>query len=133
MLIVVEHTSPGRRQAPPHAHEKEVCLVCESETQTSQRVAIQEGEEYLEVMSMDQGACVLLVGEGGSSSSTVTEVPEDVEESAPVQNEKNTQPVDIQSSELGVASAASDEVECCNIVQEEVKPRFQQLPLTTDT
>ena len=49
------------------------------------------------------------------------------------QSEKNTQPAGMQCSEPGVASAASDGVECINIVQEEEKPRFRQLPLTTDT
>ena len=43
-----------------------------------------EGEEFLEVMSMDRRAGVWLVEEGGSSSSSGPAVPEDVEESEPV-------------------------------------------------
>ena len=43
-----------------------------------------EGEEFLEVMSLDRGAGVLPVQEGGSSSSSGPAAPEDVEESAPV-------------------------------------------------
>ena len=43
-----------------------------------------EGEEFLEVMSMDRRAGVWLV-EGGSSSSSGPAVPEDVEESEPMQ------------------------------------------------
>ena len=41
-----------------------------------------EGEEFLEVMPLDRRAGVLLVQEGGSSSSSGPAVPEDVEESA---------------------------------------------------
>ena len=40
-----------------------------------------EGEEFREVMSLDRGAGVLLVQQGGSSSSSGPTVPEDVEES----------------------------------------------------
>ena len=40
-----------------------------------------EGEEFLEVMSMDQRAGVWPVEEGGGSSSSGPAVPEDVEES----------------------------------------------------
>ena len=40
-----------------------------------------EGEEFLEVISMDQRASVWPVEEGGSSSSSGPAVPEDVEES----------------------------------------------------
>ena len=43
-----------------------------------------EGEEFLEVMSMDQRAGVWPVEEGGGSSSSGPAVPEDVEESEPV-------------------------------------------------
>ena len=43
-----------------------------------------EGEEFLEVMSLDRGAGVLPVQEGGSSSSSGPAAPEAVEESAPV-------------------------------------------------
>ena len=43
-----------------------------------------EGEEFLEVMSLDRGGGVLPVQEGGSSSSSGPAAPEDVEESAPV-------------------------------------------------
>ena len=43
-----------------------------------------EGEEFLEVMSLDRGAGVLLVQDGGSSSSSGPAAPEHVEESAPV-------------------------------------------------
>ena len=48
------------------------------------QLPFKEGEEFLEVMSMGQGAGVLPVGEGGSSSSSGPGVPEDVKESAPV-------------------------------------------------
>ena len=43
-----------------------------------------KGEEFLEVMSMDQTAGVWLVEEGGGSSSSGPAVPEHVEESEPV-------------------------------------------------
>ena len=43
-----------------------------------------KGEEFLEVMSLDQGAGVWPVFEGGSSSSSGPMVAEDVEESTPV-------------------------------------------------
>ena len=43
-----------------------------------------KGEEFLEVMSLDQGAGVWPVFEGGSSSSSGPMVPEDVEESTPM-------------------------------------------------
>ena len=43
-----------------------------------------EGEEFLEVMSMDQRAGVWPVEEGGGSRSSGPAVPEDVEESEPV-------------------------------------------------
>ena len=41
-----------------------------------------EGEEFLEGLSLDRGAGVLPVQEGGCSSSDGPAVPEDVEESA---------------------------------------------------
>ena len=43
-----------------------------------------EGEEFLEVMSMDQRAGVWPVDEGGSSGSSGPAIPEDAEESEPV-------------------------------------------------
>ena len=43
-----------------------------------------EGEEFLEMMSMDQRAGVWPVDEGGGSSSSGPAVPEDVEENEPV-------------------------------------------------
>ena len=49
-----------------------------------QKLPFTEGEEFLEVMSMAQGAGVWLVFEGGSSSSSGPMYPEDVEESTPV-------------------------------------------------
>ena len=45
-----------------------------------------EGEEFLEVMSLDRGAGVRPVEGGGSSSSSGPAVPEDAEESALVKN-----------------------------------------------
>ena len=47
-------------------------------------LAYNEGEEFLEVMSMDQRAGVWPVDEGGSSGSSGPTIPEDVEESEPV-------------------------------------------------
>ena len=44
-----------------------------------------KGKEFLEVMSLDHGAGVWPVFEGGSSSSSGPMVPEDVEESTPVE------------------------------------------------
>ena len=104
-----------------------------------------EGEEFLkEVMSMDQRAGVWPVEEGGGSGSSGPAVPEDVEEGEPVKklvtptaptasDEKSTQPVGMQCSELGVASVASDVAECISIVPLEERPLSQRLPLTRVT
>ena len=100
-----------------------------------------EGEEFLEVMSMHQGAGVVPVEAGGSSSSSGPEVPEDVEKSVPLK--KLVAPTAAEREEhtaIGHAvfrtwchECCIGRVECINIVQQEEKPRFPQLPLTTGT
>ena len=94
-----------------------------------------EGEEFLEVMSMDQGAGVVPVEAGGSSSSSGPGAPEDVEKSVPLK--KLVAPTAAEREQHTAIKHAVFRTwchECCiNIVQQEEKPRFPQLPLTTDT
>ena len=67
-----------------HAREETVCMVLESQTQPHHELPFTQGEEFLEVMPLDQGAGVWPVFEGGSSSSSGPLVPEDAEGSTPV-------------------------------------------------
>ena len=94
-----------------------------------------EGEEFLEVMSMDQRAGVWPVEGGGGSSSSGSAVPEDVEESEPLKKlVAPTAPTatdreeHMQCSEPGVASVASDVAECTSIVLVEERPRGSGSP-----
>ena len=100
-----------------------------------------ESEEFLEVMSMDQRACVWPVEEGGGSSSSGPVVPEDVEESEPVKKlmapTARTEREEHMASEHAVFRTWCRE--CCigrgrmHIVPVEERPRFQRLPLITVT
>ena len=94
-----------------------------------------EGEEFLEVMSMDQRAGVWLVEESGSSGSSGPAVPEDVEEGEPVKklvaptaptaSEKSTWPVGMKCSEPGVVSVESDVAAIdCGYLNVRREPRF---------
>ena len=56
----------------------------EGQTQPHHELPLTQGEEFLEVMRLDQGAGVWPVFEGGSSSSSGPLVPEDAEGSTPV-------------------------------------------------
>ena len=119
-----------------------MCFLSESEAQASQRVAIlwRRGIPGGNVAGSSAG--VRPVEEGGSSCSSGPAVPEDVEESAPLKKlvapsapttadpEEHTASGHAVSG-LGVASVASDVAECISIVQEEEKPQFRRLPLTT--
>ena len=100
-----------------------------------------KGEEFLEVLSLDQRAGVCLVEEGGSSSSSGPAVPEDVEEGEPVK--KLVAPTPSDREEHAASGHAVHRTwcrECCigrgrsiNIVPVEKRTRFQRLPLTTVT
>ena len=124
-----------------HAREEKVCWYLRVKLKLhNELLPHAEVEEVLEVMSLDRGAGVRPVQEGGRSSSSGPAVPEDIEESAGEKacgtigqrrTRKSTQLAGMQCSEPGVASVALAVSECISIVQEEKKPRFQRLPLTT--